>query len=395
LVLATTVMLGHYVGFYPQHLPYLLLGWASVPAFFIVSGFLITLVLRERYHDRLGLFFSNRALRLFPLYWAALVLFLLVNWLVAAGYLPGAHEHVGTNALRWWQAHQSENGPLATTLLVFSNVAIFGQDLMLFIGKWPAIISKDYFYHFFMYVGPAWTIEVEFIFYAIAPFVVLRSIKWTIGILIASLVARLAAVLLGYTAYDNAYDFPPFEMAFFMAGSLAYRAYAYLRSQQSAWIEAYAFAACATVALLTIFYLTLPFARPIYLVAVSLCLPGIVLMGRRNPLDNFLGELSYPIYLLHPIFAIFIIPGATIWAEVIAITGTLALSVSLLFAIDRPIEAIRRRRVETYGAHKSGIALASAGPSRGLPEYEKAQGIDAGDQGHAAEFDFGLPARRA
>jgi peptidoglycan/LPS O-acetylase OafA/YrhL len=66
---------------------------------------------------------------------------------------------------------------------------------------------------------------------------------------------------------------------------------------------------------------------------------------RRNPLDNFLGELSYPIYLLHPIFTIFIIPGATVWAEVVAVTGTLALSVSLLFAIDRPIEAMRRRRV--------------------------------------------------
>jgi peptidoglycan/LPS O-acetylase OafA/YrhL len=360
LLLASTVMLGHYVGFYPQHLPYLLLGWASVPAFYIVSGFLITLVLRERYHDRLGLFFTNRALRLFPLYWAALVLFLLVNWLVAAGYLPGAHEHVGTNALRWWQTHQSENGTLATLLLIFSNIAIFGQDLMLFVGKWPTVFSRDYFYHFFMYVGPAWTIEVEFIFYAIAPFVVLRGIKWTIAVLIASLSARLIAVLLGYTAYANAYDFPPFEMAFFMAGSLAYRAYAYLRTQRSRWIETYSYAACATIALLTVFYLLIPFARPIYLVAASLCLPGIVLLGRRNPLDKFLGELSYPIYLLHPIFTIFIIPGSTIWAEVVAVVSTLALSAFFLFAVDRPVEAIRRRRVENDGSYRPNIAREDA-----------------------------------
>ncbi len=360
LVLASTVMLGHYVGFYPQHLPYLLLGWASVPAFYIVSGFLITLVLRERYHDRLGLFYSNRALRLFPLYWAALVLFLLVNWLVAAGYLPGAHEHVGTNALRWWQAHQSENGTAATILLIFSNVAIFGQDLMLFVGKWPGIFTRDYFYHFFMYVGPAWTIEVEFIFYAIAPFVVLRDVKWTIVVLIASLLARLFAVVLGFTAYANAYDFPPFEMAFFMAGSLAYRAYAYLRTQRTAWIEAYSYAACATIALLTVFYLVIPFARPIYLVAASICLPGIVLLGRRNPLDNFLGELSYPIYLLHPIFTIFIIPGATVWAEVVAVTGTLALSAFLIFAVDRPVAAIRRRRVEDHRSYRPSIATGEA-----------------------------------
>lgn len=347
LLLASTVMLGHFIRFYPQHLPYLMLGWASVPAFYIVSGFLITLVLRQRYHDRIWLFYSNRGLRLFPLYWAALALFLLVNWLVAAGYLPGPQEHVGTNALRWWQKHESENGIAATTLLVFSNVAIVGQDFMLFIGKWPNVFTRDYFYHFFMYVGPAWTIEVEFVFYAIAPFVVLRHIKWTVAILVASLCARLLAVTLGYTAYANAYDFPPFEMAFFMAGSLAYRAYAYLRTQKSRWVIWYVYVSCATIGLLSAFYLFLPFARPIYLLAACLCLPGIVLTGRHNPLDNFFGELSYPIYLLHPIFTIFVIPGTTIWAEVAAVFGTLSLSSFLVLAVDRPIEAIRRRRAQS------------------------------------------------
>lgn len=356
LLLASTVMLGHYVSFYPQHLPYLMLGWASVPAFYIVSGFLITLVLRERYHDRLWLFYSNRALRLFPLYWAALVLFLLVNWLVAAGYLPGPQEHAGTNALRWWQKHQSENGTLATALLIFSNVAIFGQDLMLFIGKWPNILTRDYFYHFFMYVGPAWTIEVEFVFYAIAPFVVLRDIKWTVAILIGSLFARLISVILGFTAYANAYDFPPFEMAFFMGGSLAYRAYAHFRAQKSRWIVTYSYAACIMIALLSAFYLFIPFARPIYLLAACACLPGIVFLGRRYPFDNLLGELSYPIYLLHPIFTIFVIPGTTVWAEVAAVAGTLSLSAFLVFAIDRPIEILRQRRTKGTPNITFGIA---------------------------------------
>lgn len=355
LLLASTVMLGHFVGYYPQHLPFLLLGWASVPAFYLVSGFLITLVLRERYHNRIWLFYSNRALRLFPLYWAALASFLVVNWLVAAGHLPGPHEHVGTNALRWWQEHQSENGALATVLLVFSNLAIFGQDWMLFIGKWPHLFTRDYFYHFFMYVGPAWTIEVEFVFYAIAPFVVRRDIKWTVVILISSLFARFLAVRLGFTAYGDAYDFPPFEMTFFMTGSLAYRAYAQLRGQASTWIVIYSYAAFITIALLSAFYLRLPYARPIYLLAACISLPGIVLIGRRNPFDNFLGELSYPIYLLHPIFTIFIIPGATIWTEIIAIIGTISLSVFFIFTVDRPIEAIRRRRLKLYRPTSSDI----------------------------------------
>jgi peptidoglycan/LPS O-acetylase OafA/YrhL len=350
LLLAATVMLGHFVPFYPQHLPFLIYGSASVPAFYIVSGFLITLVLREKYQSRAGLFYSNRALRIFPLYWAALAIFLLVNWLVAEGHLPGLQEFRGANALRWWQLHEAENGVIATVLLVLSNVVVFGQDVMLFIGKWPHLLSRDYFYHFFIYVGPAWTIEVEFFFYAIAPFVVRGGAIWPIVILAASLVGRLIAVTLGYTAYIDAYDFPPFEIGFFMAGSLAYRAYAYLRTQKSRWISAYSLAACAAVALLSVFYLFIPFARPIYLLAACVCLPGIVLVGRRNPLDNFFGELSYPIYLLHPIFTILIVPGATVWAEIVAVAGTVSISAFLVFALDRPIEMFRQRRIKS-GKH--------------------------------------------
>ena len=218
----------------------------------------------------------------------------MVNSLVANGHLPGLQEFHGTNASVWWQLHQAVNGAVATVLLVLSNIVIVGQDVMLFIGKWPHLLSRDYFYHFFMYVGPAWTIEVEFFFYALAPFVVRGRIIWPIILLAGSLVARVIAVAIGYTAYTDAYDFPPFELAFFMAGSLAYRAYAHLRTQQSRWISVYSLAACIAVALLSAFYLSIPFARPIYLLAVCICLPGIVLLGRRNPLDNFFGELSYP-----------------------------------------------------------------------------------------------------
>lgn len=372
LLLASTVMLGHFVAFYPQHLPYLMLAWASVPAFYMVSGFLITLVLRERYHDRVWLFYSNRALRLFPLYWAAFALFVLVNWFVAAGYLPGPQQHVGTNALRWWQAHGDEIGPLAKVLLVFSNLTIFGQDWILFIGKWPNIFTRDSFYHFFVYVGPAFTIDIEFVFYAIAPFVVLRHVRWTIAILVVSLLARWLAATHGFPEYANAYDFPPFEMSFFMAGSLAYRAYAYLRARNSRLITAYSYAACGTVALLSAFYLLIPFARPIYLLVASISLPGIVLLGRRNPLDNFLGELSYPIYLLHPLFTIFIIPGTTLWAELVAVTSTVCLSALLVIAVDRPIEAFRHRRVQRAEAGSAAERETAAAVPHSLAHRESA-----------------------
>lgn len=319
-------------------------GVASVPAFYIVSGFLITLVLREKYRDRTLLFYSNRALRIYPLYWASLIVFVVVNWLVLRGHLSGGEAYQNTSALWWADHHGHEVGFGAATLLTFSNLFIIGQDAMLFIGQWPHLTVRDYFYHQFMYVGPAWTIAVEFSFYAVAPFIVRRNAIWPASLLLLSLAARFAAIGLGHREYIDAYDFPPYELAFFMAGSLAYRAYERLRSSKSGYVNLYTVLACTTMVLLTVFYLKLPLARPLYLVATAICLPGIVLAGRYNPLDRICGELSYPIYLLHPILTIFIVPGSTWIAEYAAVGCAIGLSLVLIYFVERPIEVLRQRR---------------------------------------------------
>jgi hypothetical protein len=43
---------------------------------------------------------------------------------------------------------------------------------------------------------------------------------------------------------------------------------------------------------LTVAYPWLPLTRPLYLCAVALCLPGVVMLGGLNPLDKVLGDLS-------------------------------------------------------------------------------------------------------
>jgi peptidoglycan/LPS O-acetylase OafA/YrhL len=347
LVMAATVMLGHYIGFYPHHLPYLMNGEASVPAFYIVSGFLITLVLREKYSDQIGVFYSNRALRIFPLYWAALIVFLVVNWIVVGSRpLEAVPVYQYTSAL-WWARHNGDQlGWLGVVTLALSNIFIFGQDVMLFIGKWPNIFTRDYFYHFFVFVGPAWTIAIEFWFYLLAPFVVRRGLFWPIAILACSLAARILVIAQGGTSYIVEYDFAPFEIAFFMMGSLAYRGFATLRKIDSPYVTIYTIAAPLIMILLTVFYLKIPFARPIYLTAATLCLPGIVLASRRSRLDSVCGELSYPVYLLHPIFTIFVVPGSSLLAEMTAVTSVLALSYVLVRFVDRPIDNFQQRRAK-------------------------------------------------
>jgi peptidoglycan/LPS O-acetylase OafA/YrhL len=328
-LLAATVMLGHYFPVYPQPLPFLMYGTASVPAFYIVSGFLITLVLEERYGGRIGLFYSNRALRIFPLYWAALALFLLVNFLVAKGHLPQSPAYHSTSALWWTQQHGDQVGVIGTMMLALINIFILGQDLIIYVGQWPHVASRDFFYHGFMYVGPAWTVAVEFAFYAVAPFVVRRA-RWTVAALVASLSARVIAIACGYTEFI----------------SLAYRAYVRLRAMNTAPVTAYAAISCAVMLLLTVFYLKLPCARPLYLAMTCLCLPGIVLAGRWNPADRILGELSYPVYLLHPLLAITVIPGSSRLSEIAAVLCVLALAFALVYLVERPLEKLRRLRAQ-------------------------------------------------
>lgn len=60
-------------------------GPLAVQAFFIISGFYITLILNEKYVDVnniYSLFISNRFLRLYPIYWSVLFLIIVSNFVV-------------------------------------------------------------------------------------------------------------------------------------------------------------------------------------------------------------------------------------------------------------------------------------------------------------------------
>ena len=69
LLLALSVLLTHDT----QGAFKLIDGDAAVQCFFAISGFYMALVLGERYGDVRGFYF-NRALRLFPTYWAVVLL---------------------------------------------------------------------------------------------------------------------------------------------------------------------------------------------------------------------------------------------------------------------------------------------------------------------------------
>ena len=155
------------------HLPGFSLGWAGVPLFFVLSGFLITGILLEeksgKFSDYLSSFYIKRTLRIFPLFYAYLAfnfIILLVTGRSTEGY-------------GWY-------------LLYLQNYHI-GSELNGG-GSLPGI------------VGHTWSLAVEEQFYLVWPFLVYflskRQLAWTCVILIiASPLARWAILQDGGNVY--------------------------------------------------------------------------------------------------------------------------------------------------------------------------------------------------
>lgn len=357
-LLAASVMLSHFA-FYPGAFLHPLPGDVAVEAFYVVSGFLITLVLQGKYRDSLFTFYTNRALRIYPIYWVSVVLYLVADGLIVTNHLPqapvwGIPYYQGTSALWWWGQSGAELDAVGMLGVAIGNLAILGQDVLTFLNADATLHATgiDLFYQKFFIIRVAWSIALELMFYAIAPFIVAKL--WKVCLLLGlSLSAQVITYLYLPLSPDWFSRIFPFALTYFMAGSLAYRGYVWIaihgnNLSRSRAVAAYATASCLTLLLLTLLFDRLPFGQIIYLAATAVCLPGIVAAGRRISFDGILGDLSYPIYLIHPLFMIVVIESSkvpSIPAEAIAIASTLLISLALVYLIERPVDRYRQARI--------------------------------------------------
>lgn len=115
-----------------------LYGWLGVDVFFVLSGFLITgILIKTRDHPHyFKYFYARRALRIFPLYYLALVLALLVvPRVLTVG--PGEQQTLDNQAWLWLYGTNFR--------LAFGPEGMFGQGWMSLRHFWSLAVEEHYY----------------------------------------------------------------------------------------------------------------------------------------------------------------------------------------------------------------------------------------------------------
>jgi peptidoglycan/LPS O-acetylase OafA/YrhL len=354
LLLAVAVAVEHAGGLYG----YRMIGGASaVQTFYVVSGFLISHILLTKYPDTpqgRWLFYSNRALRIFLPYWTVLAVSVAACLITLVLIGDGA-------LISPWLNRFAQLDFGAKLFLLFQNLFIFGQDISL----WLLVDNNSVVFAFdplanpnavwrFNIVAPAWTIALELSFYLIAPFIVRRRTATLAIIFVIAQIARYACYRAGIYNSALAYRFFPFEIALFVLGALGYRLYqAVSPSSQmifavtmAAWVSALLFAKVGFVRNNSHFYYIL----------IAAALPCLFAFTKKRDRDRWIGELSYPLYLIHwPTQAILAtLFGSDLfgrWMTAVSVGISLILSIGLLHFIVVPVDRWRTRRVAAETEH--------------------------------------------
>ena len=359
LLLAFSVVVVHSAPVFGFAFTAMVYGKNAVQMFYTISGFYMALILNTKYNwsGSYRYFVASRFLRIFPAY-ATVVLASLTTGVVALTVFKAM-----TPLFAIWARYGAEITGGTLLYLVCMNLFLLGQDTSMFFWIVPGTgalsfvgeNAKDPMAQMFMLVPQAWTVGTELWFYLLAPFLV-RRVSLIALVMVAGMALRLwIFVGLGYANSTWNYRFFPAELPLFMAGSLGYHAYAALEARRISirWPGKVAFYGMLflIIAYYKIPWRWIPFPsaalqlEPIEVI-FPIALPFIFAYTRRNHTDRFIGEFSYPVYLLHWLVIDILRMLGSPWvdANLGALTCLLTLlaSIALWFCVDRPIDAWRQ-----------------------------------------------------
>ena len=346
VILAYSVVLGHSEAI---HGYFIIPANTAVTLFFVISGFYMAMVLTEKYTggNRLRHFYSNRILRLYPTYFISVALMIGVQI-----YLH--HKTRGGYVSAWQADHATLPWSVKLPLLI-PNVALVGSDLPYIFhygprSGWHFSLGQDLpkipdavRTGRYLVVSPAWSIGLELWFYLLAPFLVLWRTRSLVIVATISLIFRL---LLEWHAPWSSYFFFPANLCFFVWGMLMYRLY---RSEEYARVATpsrsrriFVFVMAAIV-----FRQFVPFYRNydwLLYILFGVTLPFLFQASKKWRLDRWIGNLSYPIYLIHASVLLLLKVGSGIDRGLAAVSCSTLAALFLLVTIEQPLEKLRQRR---------------------------------------------------
>lgn len=341
VLLAVSIIFYHAMG------DYFVGGRNAVQMFYMISGFLISYVLVERKaYSVVSDFYKSRYLRIYPIYFLSALLTLITISLFRDMPLAG---HVF--------ATFAAAPASADLVLAFSNLFIFTQDWLFFLGvshheliPVASFQSTEVALTSGLLLPQAWSLGVELSFYALAPFIIVRK-RVLLAVFLASIAARGYLALIGLANVDPwTYRFFPTELAMFLLGALAHQILlpAYTRFFQDGSLRklsgmtTYAFLALSCV------YFAVPGGNiaksAIIFAAFFFILPMLFIFQRYNKWDRSFGELSYPVYMVHVLVLQWVEHILAVDGLVLAIVSTIS-SLWVAHLLNRyvaePIEAFR------------------------------------------------------
>lgn len=363
LFLAILVVLAHARNLAPfPFFPGLPVPWYdAIWVFYCFSGFYMALILNLKYTKGYTLYFyANRWLRIWPMYLGAL---LFLGILVLKTGVVCSMTCIDVHFLGRMLTFLPEGWRAA---IIGSNLFLFGLD-----AQWaldfplPLAGESQEFVRLALYdkfntngpyfslISPAWTIGVELLFYAMAPFIV-RSLKKTI---IATVFFAAIHLWLGLGSLYFSFFFAPSVLAFFFIGALtwhiAHRLPNFVTNRR--WQIA-TFLWCYAWWLLADFNSGNDPAAPLNLYSYATVIgilplfPVLLHLTSRSRIDRFFADYSYPLFILHgPIFiyALWAKPVPEGWPLTLFILST-SLVAGLIgyWLIERPVSHWRRKWTE-------------------------------------------------
>ena len=299
----------------------------AVLFFYLISGYLITYTLSRNYEpSKLGVahFYTNRAVRIFSLYWPLVVVVLLL--------MPEArHQFFSVNLLD-----------------KFTALFLIGIDWRVSFGR-P---GGQYFLATIPSLQQAWSLGAELTFYLMAP-LLMRSWKIATTLLLGSLAVRMAFVstLPGGQHDVWTYTFFPSTLVFFLLGHFAMKSGQHWPALGTARVG-------LPLVGLSLIWMTLNhtgrFDSVWFWAAILLFsagLPGLFNSTKSGRFLNRIGDLSYPLYLVHLLtimlfgnyiasFTTRLVSGKALFGFVsssIFLSAAIALSVAAHYLLEYPM----------------------------------------------------------